>query len=96
LRRRISDRNRAQRSDPRGRKRKSKLIGDKETALTVARAIRERLAAGDLHLGPVGSETLESYAVSWQKGCGHLKASTARFYSENLKRHILPAIESVR
>jgi len=32
--------------------RKAKRIGDRDTALSVARAIRERIARGDLNLAP--------------------------------------------
>jgi integrase len=72
--------------------RKSKRIGDRDTALTVARAIRERLASGDLQLGATDAETLSTYADAWQKGLSGLKASTLRFYGDNLKRHVLPAL----
>jgi integrase len=78
----------------RGR-RKSKRIGDRDTALKVARAIRERIAIGELHLGAADDQTLETYAGAWVKGLsGNLKASTIAFYSENLRRHVLPALGS--
>ena len=54
--------------------------------------IRERLASGDLDLGATDTETLATYADEWQKGLSGLKASTVRFYGDNLKRHILPAL----
>jgi hypothetical protein len=74
-------------------KRKAKLIGDRETALKVARVIRERIADGELHLGASGDGTLETYATAWLKGLmGNLKASTIAFYSENLRRYVLPAL----
>jgi integrase len=74
-------------------KRKAKRIGDRETALKVARTIRERIAAGELHLGVSSDETLETFASAWLKGLnGNLKASTVGFYSENLRRHVLPAL----
>ena len=73
--------------------RKSKRIGDRETAQKVARSIRERIAAGDLRLGAVGDDTLETYARAWLAGLsGNLKASTIAFYSDNLRRHVLPAL----
>src|SRR5262245_40487483 len=74
-------------------KRKAKRIGDRETALKVARLIRERIAAGELYLGASNDETLEIYASAWLKGLrGNLKASTIAFYSENLRRHVLPML----
>jgi integrase len=76
----------------RGR-RKAKRIGDKATALRVARAVRERIARGELQLGASSEETLDSYAAVWLKGlAGNLKASTIAFYGEHLRRHIVPAL----
>lgn len=80
--------------DHRGR-RKAKKIGDKETALAVARKVRERLTSGDLSLFGSDSETFEKYAAAWLKtGEGSRKASTHRFYSYNLELHINPVIGS--
>jgi hypothetical protein len=46
-------------------RRKTKRIGDKETALRVAEAIRERLARNDLHLAPrEATPTLRTYVES--------------------------------
>jgi integrase len=77
-----------------GRRRKAKRIDDKETALRVARAIRERLARGDLLLEQLAEdETLDAYVREWLKAIdGSLKASTVRFYTENLERHVLPLL----
>jgi integrase len=77
-----------------GRRRKAKRIGDKETALRVAKAIRERLARGDLLLEQIAEdETLDAYARSWLKALhGSLKASTIAFYTDNLERHVLPLL----
>lgn len=76
----------------RGR-RKSKRIGDRDTALQVARRIRERLALGDLSLLGTDSETFRVYAARWLKdGAGARKASTHRFYAFNLELHITPVI----
>jgi len=77
----------------RGR-RKAKKVGDRATALEVARQIRQRLAEGDLGLfasdpGP----TLEAYANGWlTDGEAGRKASTHRFYDFNLRLHILPVL----
>jgi integrase len=74
--------------------RRSKKIGDRETALVVAKRIRAALAAGDLRcIGPEANETVESYANEWLKShTGNLKASTIKFYGDNLRRHVLPAL----
>ena len=77
----------------RGRRR-SKKIGDRETAIQVAKQIRQRFAEGDLSL--LASEpgpTLNTYATDWlNDGEAGRKASTHRFYSFNLTLHILPVL----
>ncbi|MEX2662445.1 MAG: tyrosine-type recombinase/integrase [Vicinamibacterales bacterium] len=74
-------------------RRKAKRIGDRETALSIAKRIRERIAAGELQLGPLADETLETFAGEWLKtGAGNLKASTLAFYGDNLRRHVLPLL----
>jgi len=78
----------------RGRRR-AKKVGDRDTALAVARKIRQRLAEGDLKLlesDPDGP-TLETYATRWlEDGQAARKGSSHRFYSFNLTLHILPAL----
>jgi integrase len=77
----------------RGRRR-SKKIGDKATALQVARQVRERLQLGDLTLLGSDSETFEAYATRWLKdGEAARKASTHRFYDFNLTLHIIPTLK---
>lgn len=74
-------------------KRKAKRVGDRVTAMKLAQAIRERIARGDLQLGPSTEETLETYANGWLKGLtGNLRASTIAFYTDNLKRHVFPLL----
>ncbi len=74
-------------------KRRAKRIGDRDAALKVAAAARERLARGDLRIGPTNDETLEAYAGVWVRGLtGNLKASTVGFYQANLDRYILPVL----
>lgn len=63
--------------------RRSKKIGDRETAREVARQIRRRLAEGDL--GLLASHWLED-------GEPTRKATTHRFYAFNLTLHILPVL----
>jgi integrase len=78
-------------------RRKSKAVGDRETALRVAKRIREQLALGEFHLKdhPVQApiQTLNAYADSWLSGVAStLKASTLRFYAANLTRHVRPSL----
>src|SRR5581483_10074200 len=77
-------------------RRKAKCCGDKETALAVAKALRERLGRSDLNLPPAADQqTLKSYSDSWLRTVeGTLKASTLRFYEGALEQHILPALGS--
>ena len=77
----------------RGRRR-AKKIGDRATALQVARKIRQRFAEGDLGvLATESGPALETYATSWlDDGEAGRKASTHRFYAFNLRLHILPAL----
>src|SRR4029077_11134333 len=77
-------------------RRKTKRIGDKETALRVAEAIRERLARTDLQLGPrEATPILRTYAEKWLETADEtLKASTVALYRANLERYILPALAS--
>jgi|KBSMisStandDraft_5_1062788.scaffolds.fasta_scaffold494961_1 integrase len=78
-------------------RRKTKRVGDRETATRVAQAIREKLARGELNLGTASdsqtSQTLRAYANTWLATVQHtLKASTLDFYEANLKRHVLPTL----
>lgn len=76
----------------RGRRR-SKKVGDRDTALSVAKKIRERLALGDLSMLGTDTQTFEAYAKTWLKdGEANRKATTHRFYRFNLELHILPVI----
>jgi hypothetical protein len=77
--------------------RRAKKIGDRATALCVARRIRERLASDDLHLDgrepPGRVETVDTYADGWLRSTpATLKASTVRFYTDNLIRHVRPLL----
>ena len=76
-------------------RRKSKRIGkDREAAKRVAKTIEERLAHGDLELPSAPStETFRAYAERWLVGVSSsLKASTLRFYSDNLTNHLYPLL----
>ena len=57
-------------------------------------AVREALVAGDLRVTQKApAEILNSYAQEWLRGLqSNLKASTVRFYRENLTRHVLPLL----
>ena len=76
--------------------RKAKCVGDHQTALRVAQALREKLARGDLHLESLTEgQTLRAYADRWLKTAqGTLKASTHRFYAAHLEAHVLPVLGS--
>ena len=77
----------------RGR-RKTKRVGDRESATRVAKAIREALARGEFNLEEApASQTLRAYASAWLVTVTPtLKASSLRFYEEHLERHVLPAL----
>jgi integrase len=79
--------------DHRG-KRRSKKIGEEETAHEVARKIRERLSSGDLGLlSPPPAKPLEQFATDWLKaGEGVWKSRTFSFYEFNLRVHIVPVL----
>ena len=81
--------------DHKGRRR-SKRIGDRETARHLAQRIRLALTAGDLSVTqPTVETTLKTYSEGWLRGLhANLKASTVRFYAENLTRHVLPLLGS--
>ena len=65
------------------RRRKAKRIGDRETALRIAKGIREKLARRELQLPLAsGAQTLQTYSEGWLKTVkGTLKASTVSAYS---------------
>jgi len=59
----------------------------------VAREIRERLSRTDLGLPTRDRESFRTYAERWLLAIAStLKASTVRFYRDNLKNHLLPVI----
>jgi hypothetical protein len=73
--------------------RRAKRVGDRETALEVARRIRERLALGDLSMLHTSPEPFKAYAARWLKdGAGARKESTHRFYKFNIALHLNPVI----
>jgi len=74
--------------------RKAKRIGDRDTAIKVAQALRERIARGDLNLGPADdAQTFRTYAADWLKTAErNLKASTCRFYTGHLEQQIYPVL----
>jgi integrase len=80
------------------KQRRSKRIGkDKARAEAVAAEIRERLARKDLGLTIQrdASETVAAYGRRWLEHATTLKASTKRFYGDNLDLHIVPALGHV-
>src|SRR4051812_48212623 len=77
--------------DHKGRRR-SKKIGDRETATITAKKVREALIAGDLRCAtPETGQTFADYAREWLSGLtGNLKASTVSFYGDSLRRYVTP------
>jgi integrase len=75
-------------------RRRAKKIGDRETAVRAAQRMREALVAGALRLPEKApEETVDVYAREWLRSLeSNLKASTVRFYRENLNRHVLPLL----
>jgi integrase len=73
-------------------KRKSKLIGDRQTAETVAKELRKRISEGDFNLTKKEIPTFRQYAERWLKryAISRCKYSTIVSYKSNLKNHILP------
>jgi integrase len=77
-------------------RRRSKKVGDQQTAFRIARELRQRLASGDLHL-PVsdGDISLQKYSADWLVQARlNLKASTVSFYEGHLEQHIMPMLGS--
>src|SRR5262252_784876 len=76
-------------------KRRAKRVGDRETAMRTAQAIRERLARGDFQLPARDAQprTLRDYGTaSLATMAGSLKASTIRFYTGNFRQYIGPTL----
>jgi integrase len=75
-------------------RRKAKRVGDRDTAVRVAQALRERLARGEFALPTHSAEhNLRTYATAWLETMrGSLKASTLRFCEGNLRLHLFPAL----
>ena len=65
-------------------RRRSKKVGDQQTAIRVAKEIRERLARGDFHLAAAESLdiTFQKYSEEWLVQARlNLKASTVSVFS---------------
>lgn len=72
-------------------RRRSKKIGDKRTANTVARKVRERLAAGDLGMLRERCPTIATYGQKWLDSPLRGQAeSTLAKYRESFELHIKP------
>ena len=78
-------------------RRRSKKIGDKRTANTVARKVRERLAAGDLGMLRDRCPTIAKYGKKWLDSPLREQAeSTLVKYREAFRLHIAPHFGSKR
>lgn len=82
-----------------GGKQKKKCFTDKETALKVARKIRERLALGDLKITDDEQERkpFRSYFKAWLESYAktHVKPSTYASYELAYQRHLLPFLGDI-
>lgn len=76
----------------RKKERTSKRLGTNEAdAKQIVREMRKRLARAELHMPSTTAESFEVYADRWIASAA-VKASTKRFYRENLARYIYPVI----
>ena len=79
-------------------KRKAKRIGDRKTALVVARKLEAQLALGLVTLDGSDSPTFQEYAMKWLQTYAtvHTKPRTVEYYETMLRRHILPTLGELR
>jgi integrase len=78
-------------------RRRSKKIGDKRTANTVARKAKERLAAGDLGMLKAKTPTIAKYGGQWLLSPHHEWADGTRDnYGSAFTKHIKPALGKKR
>ena len=78
-------------------KRRSKKIGDKRTANTVARKVRQRLAAGDLGMLRDRCPTIAKYGLQWLDSPLREQAeSTLVKYKEAFELYIKPYFSNKR
>ena len=76
-------------------KRRAKKVGDHQSALRIAKELRERLGLVDFGLPLLAAEpvTLQRYSQTWlEQARLNLKASTVRFYEGHLDQHVVPAL----
>lgn len=75
-------------------RRRAKKVGDRVTALDVARKIRQEIVESDFSLSKTDQgPLLRAYATKWlDDGKTVLKWSTQRFYKGHLENHILPTL----
>jgi len=78
--------------------RKSKKVGDKETAEEVAKKIRARLLLGELNVQKINrqSKTFKEVADKWLALPHDWKQSSAENYRANLENHVYPVFENGR
>jgi integrase len=79
------------------KKRKSKKIGSKKAANSVAKEIEERLASGDLGILKEEAPTIRKYGEKWLDSAHHDWADGTRDnYGSAFKRHIEPTLGNKR
>jgi len=76
--------------------RKSKLVGDEESAEAVARELRKKIAGGDFGILKKKAQSFGSYAKRWRENVlpATCKPSTVDDYESILDRHVLPVFKS--
>jgi len=79
-------------------KRKSKKVGDKETAEEVAKKIRARLLLGELNVEKINriGKTFKEVADKWLSLPHDWKESTRENYQFNLNKNIFPVFQNRR
>ena len=74
--------------------RRSKMIGDKQSAEATARVIRQKLAKGEFSLESKSIPSFGEYAVEWLKYVDTMRRkSTYNRYSQILDKQILPVFK---
>jgi integrase len=78
-------------------KRSSIKVGtDKARAEAIAEDMRDALVRGEIGLRvQARADTLANYGAHWLEQQRTLKASTARFYRDNLKNHLVPVLGTI-
>jgi len=76
--------------------RKSKLVGDEETAQKVAKELRKKIAKGDFGILKKKADSFGAYAKRWRESVlpATCKPATVADYESILDNHVLPVFKS--